>query len=197
VLGPIIRISPREVHISDPDFYEKIYHIGTQYGKDEWFYQVGLGPAEFFITPDNARHKVLREPLNPFFSRRNVIETMQESVLEELGRFEAHLQKLIAGNETANLDNALRCISTDVISRTCWGIDEDMISQKGFSPAKVHDLQSLPQNLWPRILFPNVTRIMNMVPPKYVIKMNKEIGAFFNLVEVSLPTVLLLLISSI
>lgn len=40
-IGPIIRINPYEVHISDPDFHSEVYRPATAKGKtDKWQWAV-------------------------------------------------------------------------------------------------------------------------------------------------------------
>jgi hypothetical protein len=42
--GPIVRISPYEVHINDPDFFETLYAATNTNRKDRWsWYTAGLG----------------------------------------------------------------------------------------------------------------------------------------------------------
>ena len=36
--GPVVRITPNEIHLSDPDNYDKIYYIGTRFWKSPVFY---------------------------------------------------------------------------------------------------------------------------------------------------------------
>jgi hypothetical protein len=41
--GPIVRISPYEVHISDPDFYDTLYASSNTNRKDRWSWYVIVG----------------------------------------------------------------------------------------------------------------------------------------------------------
>lgn len=71
--GPIIRINPTEIHISDPDFYDLIYSQ-TQANKEESFrYRFG-NPGSIFSTVEKDLHQKRRAGLTPYFSRRQVLE---------------------------------------------------------------------------------------------------------------------------
>lgn len=37
--GPIVRISPREVHVNDPDFFNQLYSVTNKLEKDWWYYR--------------------------------------------------------------------------------------------------------------------------------------------------------------
>ncbi|OCL12665.1 hypothetical protein AOQ84DRAFT_418860, partial [Glonium stellatum] len=58
--GPIVRITPNEVHLSDPENYDKIYNMSTHFYKDPNFYDaLGLGYATFSTIP-NDLHRARR-----------------------------------------------------------------------------------------------------------------------------------------
>ena len=49
-IGPVVRITPDEVSLSDPENYSKIYHMGSKYWKSPNYYRVFGAPAAFFTT---------------------------------------------------------------------------------------------------------------------------------------------------
>jgi hypothetical protein len=57
--GLIVRISPYEVHISDPDFYDTLYASSSTNRKDRWsFYTNGLGlPVSTLGTVEYNLHR--------------------------------------------------------------------------------------------------------------------------------------------
>ena len=82
--GPIIRINPFEVHISDPYYYDKIY-ASTAHGEkqDKWEWstkQLGL-PGSMIGTIKHDHHKARRAAVNPFFSMASVRKL--QPVIEE------------------------------------------------------------------------------------------------------------------
>lgn len=90
--GPVIRINPEEVHISDPDFYDVIYTGPTQ-KRDKWAWfcnQFGI-PDSAFASVKHEVHRMRRNALNPFFSKAKVrsLQPLIEQVAHNLvSRFE-------------------------------------------------------------------------------------------------------------
>jgi len=89
--GPIIRINPHELHVSPPDFYEKLYTgPGKRRHRWEWFTrQFGL-PQSMFGSVDHDTHRIRRAAVNPFFSKgavRKLQPVVDERIEALLGRF--------------------------------------------------------------------------------------------------------------
>lgn len=85
--GPIIRITPSELHISQPDFYDEIYAGGGR-RRDKWerfTRQFGI-PESVFTTVSHEKHRMRRSALNPFFSMGSV-RRLQPMIEERLDAF--------------------------------------------------------------------------------------------------------------
>lgn len=86
--GPIIRINPFEVHISDPYFYDTIY-ASTAHGEkqDKWEWSAKqLGLAGTMIgTIGHDHHKAKRAAVSPFFSMASV-RKLQPVIEERVAR---------------------------------------------------------------------------------------------------------------
>ncbi|KAK7946092.1 Trichodiene oxygenase [Apiospora aurea] len=70
--GPIIRISPYELHISDPSFYEKLYNREGRWDKYDWTWNAFGAPSATICSVKHEAHKHRRAALNPFFSKTSV-----------------------------------------------------------------------------------------------------------------------------
>lgn len=73
--GPIVRISPYELHVANPEFYETLYAStasGEKRNKYAWFTKAFGMDSSVFATPDHDIHRLRRAALNPFFSIQSV-----------------------------------------------------------------------------------------------------------------------------
>ena len=113
--GPVVRITPDEVHLSDSENYDKIYFMGTKYSKSQRFYHAFTIPHATFSTPQNDIHKHRRSLLNPFFSRKTVLE-LEEIVQDKAGKLVRLMQKGIEEKQPVDLHHAFRSVSVDVIT---------------------------------------------------------------------------------
>ena len=72
--GPIVRINPCELHISDPHFYDTLYTSGGAGRKrDKWTWDTVAGvPTSTLSTAAHDLHRSRRAAISPFFSMQNV-----------------------------------------------------------------------------------------------------------------------------
>lgn len=95
--GPIIRINPYELHISDPEYIDKLYASSASGEKrDKWMWytkQFGT-PGAMFSTSPHDHHKARRAALNRFFSMASVRRL--QPLLEE------RVQQLVKRLKTCN-----------------------------------------------------------------------------------------------
>jgi hypothetical protein len=113
--GPVVRITPDEVSLGDPENYSKIYHMGSKYWKSPNYYRVFGAPAAFFTTVENKLHAARRAELNPFFSRRAVLAL--EPVVQEKARILlARLKDDLDAKGVVELHDLFAALSVDVAS---------------------------------------------------------------------------------
>ena len=92
IYGPVVRISPQEVHVIDADFYDEIYSGSTR-KRDKWDFVCNSHgvPESAFGTSSHDLHRMRRAALNPFFSKQKVraLQPKIENVVQNLlNRFE-------------------------------------------------------------------------------------------------------------
>ncbi|KAL0258271.1 hypothetical protein SLS55_007444 [Diplodia seriata] len=134
--GPIIRISPHELHVSDPSFIDTLYAPGGKAKRNKYaFYtaQFGLSQAGFGSVPHDL-HRLRRTPFNRFFSRQSV-QKLEPQIRRVVDKLCAQLEKNFAGNGCpVNLPDAFGCMATDVVSRYAFGYSYDFLESDTFLP---------------------------------------------------------------
>ncbi|KAH8901291.1 cytochrome P450 [Thozetella sp. PMI_491] len=110
--GPIVRISPNEIHLRDPDYYDKVYTKGSKYDKDSGFYSLPGGNDTSAIS-SNVLHRQKRAPLTSFFSQRAIFdpEGMIHEKVESLSRT---LDENNARGIPVDLHDGYRALAIDV-----------------------------------------------------------------------------------
>jgi hypothetical protein len=115
-LGPIIRVTPDEVHINDVGFLDTIYAPSTTH-RDKYEYQLRAlrVPGGVGTTPSYNVHKKRREALSPWFSKRNV--TYFEPVIKEkVQQLCDKISKHEKDRTPANLSDLLFGFSSEYVS---------------------------------------------------------------------------------
>ncbi|EAW08477.1 cytochrome P450 [Aspergillus clavatus NRRL 1] len=110
-----LRITPDEIHLSDPENLDKVYYVRSRYGKSAPFYN-GFGVnSSTFSTASHELHRVKRAALNPFFSRKMVFE-LEDVVQQKAKKLVTRMQKAFVSSGRIDLHYAYRAISIDVIT---------------------------------------------------------------------------------
>ncbi|EPS38231.1 hypothetical protein H072_8083 [Dactylellina haptotyla CBS 200.50] len=124
-LGPIIRIGPDEIHISDPSFYNICYGPGHKYIRDKDFYDPILGrlnaTATIFGVPE---YKHRRSIVNPLFSKSS-IRKLEDVILTHGRAFKRAVSEeskaAQAGGKGICLSRLFGCLAADIISGYVYG----------------------------------------------------------------------------
>ncbi|KAJ8130051.1 hypothetical protein O1611_g3581 [Lasiodiplodia mahajangana] len=113
--GPIIRINPWEVHISDPDYYDIMYATRSKHSKFEpWTKRMGLNGSTF-ETVSHSEHTRRRQAVAPFFTRQRVLDYLPyiqkcvDTLCEHIEREYSHRKKPLI------LENAYSALTSEVI----------------------------------------------------------------------------------
>lgn len=129
-----MRISPYELHISDPDFYSEIYASNTKI-QDKYAWQVKSGDSAqaMGFTISHEHHRERRQAVDRFFSKQSV--TKLEGVIQE--RIEtlcARLEEHRRSRNVINLTDAFLALTMDIIQEYSFGESSNLLEIPSFSP---------------------------------------------------------------
>ncbi|OOF90977.1 hypothetical protein ASPCADRAFT_518847 [Aspergillus carbonarius ITEM 5010] len=128
--SPIVRINPREVHISDPSMYDEIYAGGgRKREKDPGLVSSYASSYAALATIDHDLHRARRAPLNPFFSKKAVSE-LSDVLHEKISLLSWHLEHAHAERTKITLSTALIALTGDIITHYLYGQDNGYLKDR-------------------------------------------------------------------
>ncbi|RAH67304.1 cytochrome P450 [Aspergillus aculeatinus CBS 121060] len=132
VYGPIVRITPRELHIDDPYYYDEIYAPSwKRRDKDEEYVKLDAAPGSVFSTTQHELHHRRAAALLPFLSKRS-IRGIEPLIREKIDRLCAYLESCIERKKIVNVPSAAMGLTVEIISCYAYGdsyacLDDDVL----------------------------------------------------------------------
>ncbi|KAI1361471.1 cytochrome P450 CYP682H1 [Xylaria arbuscula] len=114
--GPVVRITPYEVHFSDPEFLEELYPTGgRQIEKPSWFALLTGTPYSIVSTQSHELHRQRRNALSSFFSTAS-IHRFEHIMKEHLGKLLARLDAAGRAGQVVRIHDLFKAAASDIIT---------------------------------------------------------------------------------
>jgi cytochrome P450 len=128
--GPIIRITPTELHIDDPAYYDTLYSREGKRNKYQYFSGRFGNSSDVFTTVAHDLHRERRKALSPMFSVKN-INDFQPTILEKVEKLCRRLGEYREG-QVLPLSSALMALTTDIITEYAFARSYDQLDSVDF-----------------------------------------------------------------
>lgn len=181
--GPVVRISPEEIHVNEPSFIDELYAGGGK-RRDKYPYysgQFGI-PDSVFGTPGHDLHRLRRGALNRFFSKASVtqLEPIVHTAIEKLI---SQLRTHAGSGKPVALNDAFSCMTTDVVMEYAFAKSYDFLGSPSFQP-NFHRAIIAGTDMGPWFKqFPWLIFLMNKLPESIVTRMNPEAAIYVRFQE--------------
>lgn len=162
--GPIVRITPDEVHIADAQSYDQIYYVGSKYSKSPNFYNALCAPHSSFGTLSNDVHRIKRAAMNPMFSRQKVLD-LESIVQEKANKVCRRMQADIDSGEPVDLHHSFRALSVDVASEYAFNRCYDFLDRSDIGARFGEMARGIGPALWVFQQFPSFQSLALKTPP--------------------------------
>jgi cytochrome P450 len=173
--GPIVRISPFELHIDDPEYYDVLYSRDKPRNKSLHLTGMFGAPASAFGSVDHRRHRIRRQPMNPFFSQQRIRK------LEPMLR--AMVMKLCSGirawkerNTPLHMYHAFNAYTTDVVVEYSMGESFHYLDDPEFTPQWSKTIEAIVQVGVQFKQFRWIIGLFELLPRWAVVLINPDIG---------------------
>lgn len=188
--GPVVRISPGEVHVRDSGFFDTLHPGpgGRKTHRDKWHRanRANGAPGSLASAGPHALHRARRAAVNPYFSRAAIAQLEAESIrtkvelLCERLREHASPSSAVAagGGEVVDVGAAMTALTLDVISEYCYGDCYDCLRDPAFAPQWKRAMQGGFESTNVTKHFIWLLRLVNSLPAWLAVKMNPDIAVF-------------------
>ncbi|KAJ9223542.1 hypothetical protein DTO271D3_1622 [Paecilomyces variotii] len=176
--GPIVRISPWELHVDDPDFYEVLYSRDSPRNKYKFYANMFGNPKAAIAILDHSHHRLLRSNMNPYFSMSRVrqlepeIQALADKLCDRLKEYENT-------GVAINAQHAYSCLATDVISDYTMGAGFHYLDAPDFVPQWSETLSGIAKSSAFFKPFPWLLSLLKAFPEDIVARLDPGMGLMF------------------
>jgi cytochrome P450 len=178
----MVRITPDEVHLSDANNYELINFVGSKYPKSAFYDGFGIGYSTF-STKSVEMHRIRRGALNPFFSRKMVLQ-LEHIVQDKAEKVSALAAEAFDAGKSLNLHYAFRAVSVDVITEYAFAQCYDLLDRADLGESFFRMIQDVGPTMWIFQQWPALQKLALGLPPAIASAMSAPIGQVLNLTAV-------------
>ena len=162
--GPIIRINPKEIHISDPDFHDAAYspslHVDKLWELEQRF---GL-PLGVHATVKHSLHKLRRVQLNSHFSKQK-IKAFAPYIQECTDRLCDRLRREYKGTgKVLNISDAWATLTTDLVFYHTFAWTYNLLDYPDFVSPFTTSMNELCRTAHVGSHFPWLTSTLQSIP---------------------------------
>jgi cytochrome P450 len=168
-IGPIVRITPSELHISDPDYYTTLYERTGRRDKYSYFSGRFGYASDSFSTIDHETHRLRRKALSPFFSSKRITE-FQPTIREKVEKLCTKLEQYQNDGRVLPLNRAWMALTTDIITDYAFARAYDQLDSQDFQDTLHEALVTIYTTGQFALHFPVVFPILDMLPDWFVLR---------------------------
>ncbi|TQN69385.1 putative sterigmatocystin biosynthesis P450 monooxygenase [Colletotrichum shisoi] len=123
--GPVVRISPHEVAVADPEGFAAIHRIGGGFLKSHWYERSNMperGEASIFALRDPRKHAARRKLLARVFTKAYLRSEWEGVVREKVEKAVGRIRE--EGKDGGRRSDVLKwftMMTTDVVAHLCLG----------------------------------------------------------------------------
>lgn len=190
VYGPVVRITPHELHVSEPAFYDELY-AGTSKKRDKyaWAYNLSLLSGSSWTTIEDSLHRNRRAAVAPFFMLTAIrqFDPVIRTKLELLSQKFVTCQQ---SGEVVCLDEAFTATMTDIVTHYGFGVTHGFLEGDGFAP-EWHDLLKGASEQTTLVKhLPGLVHFASIVPETLLLRLRPQIARAIDFAKVSMSSLI-------
>jgi hypothetical protein len=131
--GPIVCISPHELHVNDPQSYDDIY-ASSHRARDKYTWQVKSGDLaqSMGFTVSHELHRKRRQAVDHFFSTQSVAK-LEHAIHQKIEQLCGQIEQYGKARKPINLTDAYLALTMDIIESYSFGVSSNLLEHPTFS----------------------------------------------------------------
>ncbi|EON62171.1 hypothetical protein W97_01391 [Coniosporium apollinis CBS 100218] len=173
--GPIIRVTPDELHIRDSDHWDELYGNNPKADKYERFAIKFGNNSSMFTTSNAALHRIRRAALSPMFSKRqitNLLPVIQQKVDLVCSR----LSEYVETGEVLAISNIWAAFAADVITEYAFSLCYDQLKSPGCAENFRDAFLAMSEFGHLAVQFPWIMKVVKSLPDSISERMNPPLS---------------------
>lgn len=135
--GPFVRISPNEIHVNDPDFYDKLYNHDGRWDKYGFTYKPFAYGASTFTAIGHDEHQKRRRPWNAFFTKE-AVSSLEPIIKNQIEKLSSRIERVAFSGEAIPIGVAYSAMTMDITTMYATGNSYGNLDRKDFNQALVY-----------------------------------------------------------
>lgn len=174
VAGPIVRITPHELHIKDPHFYDEIYASSARKREKYIGFVAHFGaPLSMVTTINHDHHRLRRGVLNKYFSKQSVVR-LEPIIQEKVHKLAKRFEDASKTGTVVRLDAAYTALTMDIITHYSYGASYNYLDEDDFKISWKNAVLDASANGALLRHFPSVFTISKRIPPWLLKKLDPQ-----------------------
>ncbi|KAI9727815.1 MAG: hypothetical protein M1834_007962 [Cirrosporium novae-zelandiae] len=175
--GPIIRISPEELHVSDPDFFDILFSTHQPRNKAASYCNSFPLTKATFATTDHYLHRLRRAPMNPFFSKQRIL-ALEPSVRALLDKLCERLEEVKRSGKPVKIGDPYSCFTADVVTEYTMGEAYHYLDSPDFMPLWRQCIHTMGHLTKITRHFPWINRVISILPDSFSAWIDPSLALF-------------------
>ncbi|KAL8794607.1 MAG: hypothetical protein Q9195_002803 [Heterodermia aff. obscurata] len=161
--GPVVRVTPNRVHVSEPEFYDEIYNRKSAYIKEHKFTTAGGVSNSLPMLIDPEIHRKRRKLVNPIFSPK-YLELVAPLTLQIIKNALSKAVESHHNGTPLQIQRLFNGIAGDIIMQTCFDKQLHLIESTEEDHPFLHTLHNFSENFFLTQHFPILTNVAAHLP---------------------------------
>ncbi|KND87123.1 Trichodiene oxygenase [Tolypocladium ophioglossoides CBS 100239] len=138
--GPVVRINPDEIHISDPDYYAVVYTSGQERRHKVFKHTRQFGaPDSVLGAVHHDLHRMRRAILSPFFSKASVYR-LEPVIQDKVDEMIERMEEFRLSRRPLPLFEMFAAYINDVVMEYAFARSDRRLAQPDFDPVFLNAL---------------------------------------------------------